>query len=63
MKHYVRTGAGESMEYYQHTEEHMKAGEGQGKTSSPSNWLFQSSTLLKSLEEQCTGLCLTSVDA
>eukprot|EP00957_Ditylum_brightwellii_P027042 2045215-Ditylum_brightwellii.AAC.1 len=38
----------------------MKAGEGQGKTSSPPNWLFQSSTLLKSLEDQCFGLYLTS---
>eukprot|EP00957_Ditylum_brightwellii_P102759 7831129-Ditylum_brightwellii.AAC.1 len=40
----------------------MKAGEKQGKTSSPSNWLFQSSTLLKSLEDQRSGLYLTSVD-
>eukprot|EP00957_Ditylum_brightwellii_P088740 6758021-Ditylum_brightwellii.AAC.1 len=40
----------------------MKAGEEQGGTSSPSNWLFQSSTLLKSLEGQCSGLYLTSVD-
>eukprot|EP00957_Ditylum_brightwellii_P130393 9947122-Ditylum_brightwellii.AAC.1 len=56
MKHYVWTGSGESTEYYTHTEDYMKAGEGQGKTLSPPNWLFQSSTLLKSLEEQCTGL-------
>eukprot|EP00957_Ditylum_brightwellii_P027033 2044527-Ditylum_brightwellii.AAC.1 len=40
----------------------MKGGEGQGKTSSLPYWLFQSSTLLKSLEEQCTGLYLTSID-
>eukprot|EP00957_Ditylum_brightwellii_P051960 3941376-Ditylum_brightwellii.AAC.1 len=40
----------------------MKGGEGQGKTFSPPNWLFTSSTLLNSLEEQCTGLYLTSVD-
>eukprot|EP00957_Ditylum_brightwellii_P170630 12988119-Ditylum_brightwellii.AAC.1 len=41
MKHYGQTSAGESTEYYQHTEDFMKAGEGQGKTSSPPNWLFQ----------------------
>eukprot|EP00957_Ditylum_brightwellii_P096627 7359223-Ditylum_brightwellii.AAC.1 len=40
----------------------MKGGEGQGKTSSLPNWLFQSSTLLKSLEDQCKGLYITSVD-
>eukprot|EP00957_Ditylum_brightwellii_P044685 3387989-Ditylum_brightwellii.AAC.1 len=40
----------------------MKGSKGQGKTSSPPNWLFQSSTLLKSLEEQCTSLHITSVD-
>eukprot|EP00957_Ditylum_brightwellii_P060488 4592815-Ditylum_brightwellii.AAC.1 len=34
----------------------MKGGEGQGKTSSPPNCLFTNSTLLNSLEEQCTGL-------
>eukprot|EP00957_Ditylum_brightwellii_P050268 3812139-Ditylum_brightwellii.AAC.1 len=62
MKHHVRTNAGESSEYYQHLESYMKGGEGQDKTSSPLNWLFQSLTLLKSLEEQCTGLYLASMD-
>eukprot|EP00957_Ditylum_brightwellii_P140019 10669071-Ditylum_brightwellii.AAC.1 len=51
MRHHVRTSAGESVESYQHTEDYMKAGKGQGKTSSPLSWLFQSSTLLKSLED------------
>eukprot|EP00957_Ditylum_brightwellii_P168597 12832769-Ditylum_brightwellii.AAC.1 len=62
MRHHVRTSAGESAESYQHTEDYMKAGKGQGKTSFPSNWLLQCSTLLKSLEDQCSGLYLTSVD-
>eukprot|EP00957_Ditylum_brightwellii_P169877 12929622-Ditylum_brightwellii.AAC.1 len=62
MRHHVRTSAGESVESYQHTEEYTKAGKGQGKTSSPSNWLFQSSTLLKSLEDQCSVLYVTSFD-
>eukprot|EP00957_Ditylum_brightwellii_P110447 8423291-Ditylum_brightwellii.AAC.1 len=62
MKHYVQTIACESTEFYQYSEEYTKGGERQGKTSSPPNWLFQSSTLLSSLEEQCNGLYLTSVD-
>eukprot|EP00957_Ditylum_brightwellii_P084959 6460520-Ditylum_brightwellii.AAC.1 len=62
MKNYAQSSTRESSEYYQHSEEYTKGGKGQGKTSSPPNWLFQSSTLLKSLKEQCTGLYLTSVD-
>eukprot|EP00957_Ditylum_brightwellii_P078824 5994115-Ditylum_brightwellii.AAC.1 len=50
---------GESANFYQHSEVHMKGGEGQGKTLSPPNLSFQSSTLLNSLEEQCEGLYLT----
>eukprot|EP00957_Ditylum_brightwellii_P013498 1018306-Ditylum_brightwellii.AAC.1 len=53
MRHHVRTNAGESSESYQHSKDYFKGGEGQGKTSFPCNWLFTSSTLLKSLEEQC----------
>eukprot|EP00957_Ditylum_brightwellii_P130737 9974474-Ditylum_brightwellii.AAC.1 len=41
MKHYVWTSTGESSENYQHSKEYMKGGKGQGKTSSPPNWLFQ----------------------
>eukprot|EP00957_Ditylum_brightwellii_P085559 6507818-Ditylum_brightwellii.AAC.2 len=41
MKHYAQTNAGESSEFYQHTRGYMKDGKGQGKTSSPPNWLFQ----------------------
>eukprot|EP00957_Ditylum_brightwellii_P175432 13355091-Ditylum_brightwellii.AAC.1 len=62
MQHHVRTNAGKSVEIYQHSKAYMKGREGQGKTSSPPNWLFTSSTLLNSLEEQCTGLYLPSVD-
>eukprot|EP00957_Ditylum_brightwellii_P038088 2880555-Ditylum_brightwellii.AAC.1 len=40
----------------------MKGGHVQGKTPSPPNWLFTSSTLLNSLGEQCAGLYLPSVD-
>eukprot|EP00957_Ditylum_brightwellii_P200029 15248855-Ditylum_brightwellii.AAC.2 len=62
MKYFVKTNAGESKKFYQHTEEYMKGEEGQCKISFPPNWLFQSSTLLTSLREQCTGLYLISVD-
>eukprot|EP00957_Ditylum_brightwellii_P142480 10855197-Ditylum_brightwellii.AAC.1 len=62
MKHYAQVNAGKSTNFYQHSEAYTKGGEGQGKTSSPPNWLFQSSTLLRSLEEQYKGLYLTSVD-
>eukprot|EP00957_Ditylum_brightwellii_P187823 14300958-Ditylum_brightwellii.AAC.1 len=62
MKHHVQTNAGKFVEFYQHSNKYMKGGEGQGKTSSSPNWLFISSTLLNSLEEQCTGLYLPSVD-
>eukprot|EP00957_Ditylum_brightwellii_P108953 8311646-Ditylum_brightwellii.AAC.1 len=62
MKHYICTNTGESKEFYEHSEDYMKGGEGQGETSSPPNWLFQSSMLLKTLEEQYKNLYLTSVD-
>eukprot|EP00957_Ditylum_brightwellii_P064967 4928442-Ditylum_brightwellii.AAC.2 len=51
MKHFFKKNAGKSKDFYQHTEEYMKGGEGQGKTSSLTNWLFQSSTLLTSLDK------------
>eukprot|EP00957_Ditylum_brightwellii_P064128 4865232-Ditylum_brightwellii.AAC.1 len=62
MKHFVWTNSGESFEFYHHSDNYMKGGEGQGKTFSPTNWLFQSSTLLNSLDEQYTELYLTSFD-
>eukprot|EP00957_Ditylum_brightwellii_P030633 2321287-Ditylum_brightwellii.AAC.1 len=62
MKLFVRTNAGESLDSYHHSEDYFKGSEGQGKTPSPCNWLFTSSTLLSSLEEQCKGLYLTSAD-
>eukprot|EP00957_Ditylum_brightwellii_P118965 9073548-Ditylum_brightwellii.AAC.1 len=49
MRHHVKTTAGVSSEHYRHKPENEKYGEGQGKTSSPSNWLFQISTMLSAL--------------
>eukprot|EP00957_Ditylum_brightwellii_P064169 4868953-Ditylum_brightwellii.AAC.1 len=57
-----RLNGGESTDFYQDSEVYMKGGERQGETLSPPNWLLQSSMLLNSLEEQCEGLYLTSVD-
>eukprot|EP00957_Ditylum_brightwellii_P042872 3245283-Ditylum_brightwellii.AAC.1 len=61
MKHHVKTKAGVTMEYYTHKANNKKFGEGQGKTSPPSNWLFQSLTLLNALHLLCKGIFLFSV--
>eukprot|EP00957_Ditylum_brightwellii_P151122 11507064-Ditylum_brightwellii.AAC.1 len=49
MEYYVKTSEGILAECYKHSETFAKYGEGQGKASSPSNWLFQSSTILNAL--------------
>eukprot|EP00957_Ditylum_brightwellii_P063904 4848423-Ditylum_brightwellii.AAC.1 len=61
MKHYVRTATGTTNEFYRHSAESPKYGDGQGKTSSPSNWLFQSSTILTAIHALVTGVLLTSI--
>eukprot|EP00957_Ditylum_brightwellii_P116868 8914755-Ditylum_brightwellii.AAC.1 len=61
MKHHVKTTARISEEFYQHSSQTPKFGEGQGKASSPSNWLFLNSTLLAALHVLCTGISLTSI--
>eukprot|EP00957_Ditylum_brightwellii_P161752 12315482-Ditylum_brightwellii.AAC.1 len=47
-----------SKDSYGHSEECGNWGEGQGKVSLPSNWQFQSSTLLATLTELCVGAAL-----
>eukprot|EP00957_Ditylum_brightwellii_P159134 12111435-Ditylum_brightwellii.AAC.1 len=59
-KHYVKTKAEVTTEYYQSTEDCLSYREGQGKVSSPSNWLFKVSTLLAALHSLCTGLKMVS---
>eukprot|EP00957_Ditylum_brightwellii_P065326 4954600-Ditylum_brightwellii.AAC.1 len=49
MNRSIKTTAGVTKDTYQHTAEYPLQGERQGKASSPSNWLFQSSTLLNAL--------------
>eukprot|EP00957_Ditylum_brightwellii_P026314 1990300-Ditylum_brightwellii.AAC.1 len=49
MSHFVITSEGILAESYKHTDVFAKYREGQGKASSPSNWLFQSSTILNAL--------------
>eukprot|EP00957_Ditylum_brightwellii_P066691 5061069-Ditylum_brightwellii.AAC.2 len=61
MEHHVKTKAGVTTEYYTHEANNKTFGEGQGKTSFPSNWLFQSSTLLNALHLLCKGIFLFSV--
>eukprot|EP00957_Ditylum_brightwellii_P204753 15340713-Ditylum_brightwellii.AAC.1 len=60
MKHHIKTTAGIIEEFYQHSSQTPKFGEGQGKASSPPNWLFLSSTLLAALHAICSGISLTS---
>eukprot|EP00957_Ditylum_brightwellii_P029015 2192074-Ditylum_brightwellii.AAC.1 len=60
-KHHIKTRAGMSDTFYQSTPDCLSFGEGQGKGSSPSNWLFTVSTLLAALHNLCTGVKLFSV--
>eukprot|EP00957_Ditylum_brightwellii_P052074 3949801-Ditylum_brightwellii.AAC.1 len=52
---------GVSNDHYKHTLEYGKFGEGQGKASSPSNWLFQLSTILNALHALISGIFLFSI--
>eukprot|EP00957_Ditylum_brightwellii_P010464 792000-Ditylum_brightwellii.AAC.1 len=61
MKYHVKTKAGVTKEFYKHELNDEKFGKGQGKTSSPSNWLFQSSTLLTALHYLCVGIHMFSM--
>jgi hypothetical protein len=61
MKHHVKTTAGVSTAHYRHEPGCKKYGEGQGKTSSPANWLFQISTLLGALHKLVLGINMVSV--
>eukprot|EP00957_Ditylum_brightwellii_P164362 12512863-Ditylum_brightwellii.AAC.1 len=60
MKRKIKTSAEITQISYQHIEEFPLEGEGQGKSLSPSNWLFWSSTLLAALHTLCVGVYLFS---
>eukprot|EP00957_Ditylum_brightwellii_P048640 3690810-Ditylum_brightwellii.AAC.1 len=60
-KHHIKTTAGDTEEFYQSTPDCPSFGEGQEKGSSPSNWLFQVSTLLAALHQLCTRVKLFSI--
>eukprot|EP00957_Ditylum_brightwellii_P130984 9991298-Ditylum_brightwellii.AAC.1 len=60
-KHYIRTMAGLTDTFYQSMPDCPSFGKGQGKGSSPSNWLFTVSTLLAVLHNLRTGVKLFSV--
>eukprot|EP00957_Ditylum_brightwellii_P102449 7809354-Ditylum_brightwellii.AAC.1 len=53
--------AGVSRIYYMHEPGNEKYSEGKGKTSSPSNWLFQISTLLSTLHSLVLGINMVSM--
>eukprot|EP00957_Ditylum_brightwellii_P038917 2940753-Ditylum_brightwellii.AAC.1 len=61
MRHHIKTNAGISTELYGHMECFPKYGEGHGKVSSPSNWLFTICTLLSALHGLHKGINLWSV--
>eukprot|EP00957_Ditylum_brightwellii_P110239 8408305-Ditylum_brightwellii.AAC.1 len=61
MRHRVKTTAGISREHYMHESGNKKYSEGQGKTSSPSNWLFQISTMFSALYSLVLGINMVSV--
>eukprot|EP00957_Ditylum_brightwellii_P189270 14405923-Ditylum_brightwellii.AAC.2 len=60
-KHYVKNDAGVTKEFYQSTPNCPFFGKGQGKSSSPANWLFTCFTLLIALEMLCTGMVMVSL--
>eukprot|EP00957_Ditylum_brightwellii_P090687 6907259-Ditylum_brightwellii.AAC.1 len=60
-KHHIKTTAGMTDTFYQSTPDCPSFGKGQGKGSSPSNWLFTVSTLLSALHNPYTGVKLFSV--
>eukprot|EP00957_Ditylum_brightwellii_P182836 13927321-Ditylum_brightwellii.AAC.1 len=53
--------AGVSREHYIYKPGQEKYGKGQGKTSSPSNWLFHISTMLSALHSLVLGINMVSV--
>eukprot|EP00957_Ditylum_brightwellii_P192457 14652351-Ditylum_brightwellii.AAC.1 len=59
--YHIKTKAGITKKHYQSTHNCPSFGEGQGKGSSPSNWLFQVSTLFTALHSLCTDVRLFSV--
>eukprot|EP00957_Ditylum_brightwellii_P157823 12012398-Ditylum_brightwellii.AAC.1 len=61
MQHHVKTTASVSTAHYRHKPGCKKYGKGQGKTSSPANWLFQISTLLGALHKLMLGINMFSV--
>eukprot|EP00957_Ditylum_brightwellii_P119473 9115514-Ditylum_brightwellii.AAC.1 len=61
MKHHIKTSAGVLHASYSNLSNKPKYGEGQGKTSLPSNWLFTSCSLLATLHSLFSGIYLSSV--
>eukprot|EP00957_Ditylum_brightwellii_P195280 14877461-Ditylum_brightwellii.AAC.1 len=60
-KHHIKMTASVNKEHYQSTIDCQLFGEGQGKGSSPSNWLFTVSNLLADSHLLCSGVKLFSI--
>jgi hypothetical protein len=54
----IRTGLGDSLEYYQHSKNTPDHGTGQGSCASPAIWLLISSFLMKILSTKANGMTL-----
>eukprot|EP00957_Ditylum_brightwellii_P007205 547179-Ditylum_brightwellii.AAC.2 len=61
MRHHIKTKAGITKDHYKHELGSKIYSEGQGKASSPSNWLFQISTLLGAFHKMVLGIQMFSV--
>jgi hypothetical protein len=60
-KFHIRTAAGDSKEFYCHTENDPIYGTGQGSCASPAIWLFISSFIMDCLQEQGNGMCMYNI--
>eukprot|EP00957_Ditylum_brightwellii_P167279 12733965-Ditylum_brightwellii.AAC.1 len=60
MRHHAKTSHGITTDLYTHRNTYAKYGKGQGETSSPANWIFQSSTILAALHALASGIVLCS---
>eukprot|EP00957_Ditylum_brightwellii_P097686 7440520-Ditylum_brightwellii.AAC.1 len=61
MRHHIKIKAGITKDNYRHEPGSKIYGKGQGKTFSPSNWLFQISTLLRALHKIVLGIQIFNV--
>ena len=61
MEFHLRTALGVSEKFYKHTTTTPVHGSGQGSCASPTLWLILSSILMKSLEQQTSGMTISPI--